>query len=181
MKLSFNWSRKDRSKPLGFSVEDCLSTHEANRLRELDFTLVGRMDSVERVKLFTEMLGEQKAIFVNTRLERDVILPNQKAGLMNWLSGLEDIEPKWRNEMEREIANLAKPLDKTDMNSFIRKMAELKVGVGVTHDEQRTIFDLHNKVQEAKRVWTAGGSATAYNEALRAYESYVASLMPKDD
>ena len=97
MKISFNWNK---NKPItsNFSIDPCLSKEEAAKLKMLNSEQVIDMESEERIKVFTEIIGKEKAIFVNTRLEKDLILKNQQQGFMNWIHGVVDIEPKWRKE-----------------------------------------------------------------------------------
>ncbi|HXL98636.1 MAG TPA: hypothetical protein VN932_01805 [Rhizomicrobium sp.] len=179
MKIRFGWNRKDKFGPLSISVEECLSKEEANKLRQQDFNRIIHMTSEERLKLFATLFGERKAAFVNSRLESDMILPNQKAGLMNWINGIKDVEPKWRKEIVREISALDKALNESEMEAFMEKLAELKLGVGVTLEEAQMIFDLSKAANEAKKKFETGGSVFEYDLAKKALDEYVVSLKPE--
>src|SRR3989344_4917435 len=171
MKLVFNWPWKAKSKPL-ISLEACLTRDEAEQLKSLNFQEVLEMDSADRIKAFTSLLGEQKGIFVNTKLERDVILKNQKEGLMNWINGEEDVQPKWRKEIVRDIEELDRALSAKEMDSFIDNLASLKLGVGVTREEARNITDLCNKANDAKAAIERGGSVADYEKAQKELNDY---------
>jgi hypothetical protein len=123
-----------------------------------------------------ELIGE-KADFVNARMERDMILPSQKAGLRNWINSQKDVEPKYRREIEREIAELNTALDGDQLHAFSEKLASLSLGVAVTRHEKEMIYKLTDAANAALR----SGDEAEFNEAKAALDAYVASLMPKSE
>ncbi len=62
------------------------------------------------------------------------------------------------------------------MDSFIEKLVELKLGIGVTFEEAQVLTDLSRKAQEAKKKLEVGGSAADYEKARKDLEDYVAVL-----
>jgi len=75
----------------------------------------------------------------------------------------------------REIGELKVALDEKEMDAFAAKLANLKLGVGVTQHETQMIYELSDAVKEAQR----SGNVTEYEKAKKALDAYVASLMPK--
>lgn len=172
MKISFNWRSKNKSWIHGIEVEDCLSKEEAGKLRSLDPVQIMDMESGDRIELFISMFGEEKATFVNSRLEKDFILPKQKEGLLNWINGQPDVEDKWRKEIVREIALLDRVLSDKELDIFLDKLASLKLGVGVTREEAQKITLLCEKANKALAV----GDTTAYDKFRKELQDYTTSL-----
>jgi hypothetical protein len=177
MKITFNWFKK--GSPI-IAIEDCLTKQEAAQLLGLDFDSIFNMNSEQRLKVFSELFGEKKAAFVNSRFETDIILKSQKEGLTNWINSEKDVEPKWRKEITREISILNKPLSEGEMDSFIEKLTRLKLGVGVTLDETQKIMELSKRANEANEKMKIGGDPFEYDRAKKDFDDYVASLMPKE-
>jgi hypothetical protein len=174
MKVHLSWGKKDKAGVLSFVVEECLSKAEADKLRQHGPERIVNLPKEERLKVLGTLVGA-KADFVNARIETDMILPAQKTGLLNWISAQHDVEPKWRQEIVREIGELKVALDEKEMDAFAAKLANLKLGVGVTQHETQMIYELSDAVKEAQR----SGNVTEYEKAKKALDAYVASLMPK--
>ncbi len=96
---------------------------------------------------------------------------------MNWVDGTADIAPKWRAEIVREISKLGKALSKTEMDSFVERLAKLKLGAGVTLEEAQRIVDLCKKIEETKLKMESGGSVADYEKAHQDLEDYKASII----
>jgi hypothetical protein len=176
MKISFNWNIKDKSKPFGFFMEECLSKDEADKIKKLDLEKILLMDSEERLSIFSGLLGKEKADWFNARFEKDLVLKNQKAGMMNWINNDKEIKPKWRKEIIRKISELEKPLYKEKLDNFMEELADLKLGVGITLEEAQMITDLCKKANDAKVKMDNGGSKTDYEIAHKNLEDYVEML-----
>jgi hypothetical protein len=181
MKIHFGWSRKNKLNPLSISIEECLTKSEADRLKQQDIERIMAMTRQERLKFFTSLIGEQKANFVNGRFENDLLPPQQKTGLMNWINNTKDVEPKWRKEIIREISGLDTALDEKEMDAFMRKLAKLKLGAGVTFEETKMIYDLTAAANAAMKKLDAGASMAEFQKAKKALDDHVASLMPPSD
>jgi hypothetical protein len=116
MKISFNWFKRDKSKSFAF-LEECLSKDEANKLSNLDYSIMTSADKMEeRLAILSQNFGHDKAIWLNSRIEKDFILKYQKNGLMNWVDGKKDIEPKWRKEIIKNISEMEKPLREKELD-----------------------------------------------------------------
>jgi ADP-heptose:LPS heptosyltransferase len=179
MKISFNWHKKDKSKPFGFLIEECLSKDEADKLKGIDFEKLIDFDRHERVNFLIKIVGEDKAAWLNSRIEKDFILKYQKKGLMAWVDDSPNIEPKWRKEIVRKISALEKPLDKKEYDDFLEELVGLSLGVGVTQEETQIITDLCKRLDDAKIAMDNGGSKLDFEIAQKALDDYMDML--KDD
>lgn len=130
MKLSLNFNKKDKSKPFGFSMEECLSEDEASRVKNLDLNKLIGLDRNERLNTLMTVISESKANLVNSHLEKDIILKRQKDGMIE-IFNEEEIDSKWRKEINKRILDLEKVLDDKELKDFIGELVELKNGVGL--------------------------------------------------
>lgn len=176
MKLVFNWFGRDKSKLFGFSFEECLTKDEADKMKALDLEKLLDADRNERLRIIVETIGKDKAEWLNSRFEKDVILKNQQKGMVNWVNNDKKISPKWREEILRRVAALENSLDKKELDDFIKGMAELALGGGITEEETRTINELCKKAENAKLEMENSGDKTAYEIALKNLEDYSEKL-----
>lgn len=131
MKISFNWNKKDKSTPFGFSLQECLTEDEANLVKNLDLEKLIDLDRIDRLGALKSVISESKANMVNSHLENDFILKRQKEALKNLLNEKEDIMPKWRTKIEKKVAELEMALDKKELEAFLSDLIQLKYGVGL--------------------------------------------------
>ena len=172
MKISFNWFRKDKSKPFIF-LEECLSESEANKVKVLNFEQLISAEREERLRILSEVIDKDKAVWLNSRIEKDFILKKQKEGLMTWVNGQKDIRDKYRKEIIRKISELENPLSEKEMDVFIEDLAGLAIGAGVTLEEAQVITDLCKKCDEAKLAMENGGSKAEYEIARKNLDDYM--------
>ncbi len=98
-------------------------------------------------------------------------LAEQQNVLIDWASNAE-MESKWRKEIMREISKMDKALTDAEWARFIKELAKLKLGVGVTIEEANMIVKLCNRIDEAKISMENGGSRAAYEKARADLENY---------
>lgn len=176
MKLVFNWFGRDKSKSFGFSFEECLTKDEADKIKALDLEKLLDADRNERLRIIVETIGKDKAEWLNSRFEKGVILKNQQEGIVNWVNKDKEISPKWREEILRRVAALENSLDKKELDDFIKEMAELAQGGGITGEETQMINELCKRVEDAKVKMENGGSETAYKIARKNLNDYAEKL-----
>ena len=174
MKISFNWNRKNKSNPFARAVEDCLSKEEADKLKFLDIEKILLLSTEERLRIFSSLIGS-KAEWFNSRFEKDYVLNNQKAGMLNWANKTK-MEEKFRQEIVRKISNLEKMLNPAEEESFINELANLALGIGVTQEEEKTLIELSHKADEARLKMENGGSKEDYEKAHNLLQAYVNKL-----
>lgn len=177
MKISLNWNKEDTNKPVGIFFEECLSKDEAKTLKEsLNFEKLIDANRADRIIIFSGLIGEEKAKWVNSRFETEILLKHQKNGLENWIETKPDVKPKWRKEIKMKISELDSFLDTEELNAFLTELAELSLGIGVTREEAMIITNLCKDVDQAKLSMENGGSVAAYEQAREKIEKYIELL-----
>lgn len=152
--------------------EFCLSKEEANKLRNLDIKKMILMGSEERLGIFSKLIGVEKADWVNARFEKDLVLKNQKEGMLNWVKKTE-MKDKYREEIIRKISKLEKTLSAKERDAFLTELAEIALDIRLTQEEVETIFNLSRKAEEAKENMENGGSKEDYAKAQNNIRDYV--------
>jgi uncharacterized protein YeeX (DUF496 family) len=144
----------------------CLSRGDANKLKGLDLDKLLAVNREDRLSIFANTFGIEKAQFINERFENDLLFKNQKRGLLNWVNNNRDIKPKFYKEIIRKISELEKPLIDDKLDDFMNELAELSIGIGVTMEEKNTITDFCNKLKELQTKIN-NGDTYAEDEYLR--------------
>ena len=172
MKIAFNFFRKNGSSPLLF-LEECLSKDEVINVKTLDFKMLISTDREKRLKILTDILAKDKAIWLNSHIEKNFILKNQKENLMTWVNGRKDIKAKYREEIIKKISELENPLNEKGMDAFLEELAGLALGIGVTSKEAQIIIDLCRKRDNAKLTMENGGSENDYEIARKNLDDFI--------
>ena len=156
-------------------IEECLTKEEAAKLKHLNIERIMLLTAEERIDLFSSLIGS-KANWFNSRFEKDFILKPQKAGLLEW-ANKKEMKDKFRKEIIRRISELEKALNPEEEKNFMGELTKLALGVGVTREEEQTIFDLSKKADEARlRMLNGSGSREDYEKACKVFEAYVEEL-----
>lgn len=160
----------------------CLMPEAITRFRvglktgAIDPVKLSTMTSEERNKFFEDYVGRTNAKDVNSLFESKLLLKNQQQGFQTWAKSVAGLTEKARTDMISKIGRMDKILDPEDKQSFLKDLAETKLGVGVTQEEAKTIADLSKKVQSAKDSMDAGGDRLPYGRAKVALSNYVNDL-----
>lgn len=147
------------------------------------------MSSAERRTAFAEILGDENAHEVNAQFESKMLLKDQKKGLVNWAQKIAGITEPVRRDILATINRLDKVLQPEDERAFLEDLAAKKLGVSVTADEARAIFQLAQKAEQLRAEISARGggdyregwtaeSGTAYGRAQLALKDKIESLKP---
>jgi hypothetical protein len=120
---------------------------------KLDPEKLARMTSEQRHKLFTEVVGEGNAKFVNGNFEEKLLLKNQQAGYLSWAKKVAGITPDARRDLISRIEKLDHVLNPVEEKAFLKDLASTKLGIDVTSKEAKQIANMSIKLQEleAKR------------------------------
>ncbi|HNV62472.1 MAG TPA: hypothetical protein PKN54_05915 [Candidatus Cloacimonas acidaminovorans] len=154
-----------------------MSKEDAKKLEGTDFELMTSADlSSERLTRLIQLFGEEKANWLNFKIETDFILKKQKETLINWINEKRDVSKKYRDDIIRRIVELEKPLIERDMDMFIEELTELSLEFGVTLEEEERIVNLCKKVDEAKNAMENGGSEENYKIACKDRDDYIEKL-----
>jgi hypothetical protein len=102
----------------------CLSRNEEEKIKSLDLEKIVRMENDERLKIFAQIVSEERAEWLNGRFDKDFVLAAQKNRLLNFLDK-KCVERGKRKEFVNEIARLEKPLNKEVEDVYFKKIVKL--------------------------------------------------------
>jgi len=127
------------------------------------------MSSEDRRAAFADILGEGNAREVNAQFESKMLLKDQQRGFATWAKKVGGISEPARRDILNTINRMDKVLQPEDEQSFLSDLAAKKLGVTVTADEAKDVFDLAQKAEQLRAQVTAPGDSvygTAYTEQL---------------
>lgn len=147
------------------------------------------MSSAERREAFAKYVGEENAHEVNAQFESKLLLQDQKRGLVSWAKKVSGISEPARRDILTQIEKMDCVLQPEDEQSFLEDLAAKKLGISVTAEEARNIFDMSQRAERIRQEivaqgegdynkgWTAQ-SGTDYGNARLALLDYMNSLKP---
>lgn len=110
------------------------------------------MTSEERHRLFSSVVGEGDAKFVNSTFEAKTLLKDQQAGYLRWAKKLTGVTPAVRHTLESKIAKLDRVLEPVEEKQFLKDLASTKLGIDVSSKEATRIVELSKSVREAEAL-----------------------------
>lgn len=153
---------------------------------EIDPEKLSNMTSEERHDFFAEFLGDKNAGQVNAQFESQLLLKNQKEGIINWAkstAGLkpEGLKPEVQRDILAKVGRMTKILQPKEMKSFLKDLASQKLGISITAEEGGRIVDLAKHVSDTKtnwdgEKWTSNIDRLKYGVARVVFSKYVANL-----
>lgn len=156
--------------------------------RKLNPKELASMSSAARHKLFSEVVGDSHAKYVNSLFESKTLLKNQQRGYLTWAKNVANITPAARRTMMDKIANLDRVLDPEDEKMFLKDLASTRLGFDVTADEAKKIAELSRRVQETKTAelstkeaaleknWKPSVSDLNYGRARYDFNEHISNL-----
>lgn len=162
---------------------------EALRSGELSPENLIGMTSAERREAFAKFVGDGEAARVNAEFESKLLLKDQRAGLVTWAKKVGGISEPARRDILAQINRMDRVLQPADEQGFLEDLAAKKLGVSVTPEEAKTIFDLSQRAEQLRHEITTQGdgdyrqgwtvqSGTAYGNARLALGDYINGLKP---
>src|ERR1700748_1654829 len=143
---------------------------------------LSRMTSDERHKLFSDVVGEGNAKFVNSQFESKLLLKNQQQGFLTWAKKMTGVTPEVRRDLVSKINKLDRVLAPDEERTFLKDLAATKLGVNVTAKEAKQIANMASRVSELETKRRTNGSfpsesdRMAYGRAKVAFDSHMAEL-----
>ena len=147
-----------------------------------------RMTSEERRVEFAKILGEENAREVNAQFESKMLLKDQQRGLVTWAKKVAGISEATRRDLVAQIGRMDKVLQPQEQQAFLEDLAAKKLGVSVTEQEAREIFQLSQKAEVLRAQIVAKGgnyrdgwtreSGTDYGRAYLDLKEKIESLKP---
>lgn len=131
---------------------------EAIRSGELAPERLMDMTSAERRDAFAKILGDDNAREVNAQFEAKLLLKDQKAGLVNWAMKLGGLTEPVRRDILATINRLDKVLQPDEERAFLADLAAKRLGVTVTADEARNIFEFSQTAERLRQAIAQAGN-----------------------
>ena len=110
------------------------------------------MTSPERRTFFERIVGKENAPEVNALFERQLLLVDQKRGLVSWAKQLTGITAQVRKDILSQIEKMDKVLDAESKEAFLQDLASKKLGTDVTFEEAKEIANLSKETAKAKEA-----------------------------
>lgn len=140
------------------------------------------MSSAERRAAFGEILGPDNAHEINASFEKTMLLKDQKRGLVTWANKVSGITEPVRRDILNTISKLDRVLQPEEERGFLADLAAKKLGVTVTAEEAKAIFQLSQTAETAKAEMLKDisnvGNRVAYGRALLDLKDQIESLKP---
>jgi hypothetical protein len=139
------------------------------------------MTSAERRKFLAPIVGgDEIAQEVNALFESKLLLRDVKRGLVTWAKTVGGITEPTRKDLLAKIQRMPTDLlNPVDQSKFLADLAATKLGVTVTADEAKQIFELSQRAEAALAARTADPATwEAYGHARIALTEYLESLKP---
>lgn len=153
---------------------------------------LAEMTSEERRGALAEIVGPENAREVNAQFESKMLLKDQQRGFVTWAKKIGGITEPARRDIIAQINRLDKVLQPEDEASFLKDLADKKLGVGVTAQEAREVYELSQKAETLRAELQGPGDtrygtayteerATQYGMAVQRLLDKVNSLKPKGE
>lgn len=125
-----------------------------------------KMTSDERRALFTDIVGEGNAKFVNSQFESKMILKNQQRGYLTWAKKLTGITPEARRDLISRIQRMDKFLDPEEERLFLKDLASTRLGIDVSAGEAKTLSKMSKQIQELEARRRPDGTFPSEDDRL---------------
>lgn len=144
---------------------------------QLDPVKLQAMDSQARHAEFAKVVGEANAEKLNAEFEGKLLLKNQQAGLVRWITqSTTPGSPLQRDLLARVDRMDNRILNPGSLKDFYADLAKRKLGFGVTMQEAGHITSLAQDVANAKAAGATSGDYAPYGRALSEFKSYTNDL-----
>ena len=128
------------------------------RSGEINPENMNSMSSEERRKFFEDFMDAESAKQTNILFEKTLLLKNSERGMIRWAEKLSGVTMKQREEIIKKIkANKEERLRRTfspeEDEAFLNDIVDQRLGIGVSEEEAKTIFELSKKVQNGSELF----------------------------
>jgi len=142
----------------------CLIKEKADRLikkissGDISPEKMNNMSSKERRAFFASFLGEEDAFRVNTDFEKKLLNKNQEQGMISWVQETTGKNSELKAELLAKVEKnrqdkLKRIFSPEEDELFLSDLVETKLGLGITEEESKTLFNLSKKFQENKDLF----------------------------
>jgi hypothetical protein len=144
----------------GFCLIKPVAQEFLKRLKSGDISpeKLNAMESAERRKFFESFMNATDAKETNILFEKKVLLKNQERGLIRWAEQLTGVTNKQREAIVEKIQKtqaerLKRTFNPEDEETFLNDLVDSRLGIGVTEEESKVIFELSSKIQEGQELF----------------------------
>lgn len=128
------------------------------RSGEINPEKMNNMSSEERRKFFEGFMDAESAKQTNLLFEKTLLLKNSERGMIRWAEKLSGVTMKQREEIIKKIkANKEERLRRTfspeEDEAFLNDIVDQRLGIGVSEEEAKAIFELSKKVQNGSELF----------------------------
>ncbi len=144
---------------------------------KLDPIKLQNMESAARHAEFSKVVGEANAEKLNAAFESKLLLKNQQAGLIRWITqSTEPGSPIQRDLLARVDRMDQRILNPRALKDFYADLAKQKLGFGVTMQEVGQITQLAKDVATTKAQAATTGDWLPYGRAKVSFGNYMSDL-----
>lgn len=136
---------------------------------EINPEKLAKMSSKQRQELFEKLVGKEDATNMNALFESKLLLKNQKRGMISWAKTITGLKKATQRDIFAAIERLDKALNPAEEKDFLSALANKRLGVEVTMDESKKIFDMSQAIQEAKKGLNEDGTTFKSEDARFKY------------
>lgn len=130
---------------------------------------LNKLDDKGRQELFEKYMGKEDASNVNALFESKLLLKNQKRGMISWAKTVTGLKEPAKRDIFATIERLDKVLNPAEEKEFLNALANKRLGVEVTMDESKKIFDMAKQIEEAKKGMNDDGVTFKSDDARLKY------------
>ncbi len=128
------------------------------RSGEINPEKMNSLSSEERRKFFEGFMDAEAAKQTNVLFEKTLLLKNTERGMIRWAEKLGGVTMKQREEIIKKIkANKEERLRRTfspaEDEAFLNDIVDQRLGIGVSEEEAKAIFELSKKVQNGSELF----------------------------
>lgn len=127
---------------------------------------LANMTSDERHALFSKIVGESDAKFVNASFESKLLLKNQQQGFVTWARHLTGVAPEVKRDIISRIQRLDTVLNPTEEKAFLKDLAATRLGVNVTESEAKQVASMAQEVAKGEALKRPDGTFPSEEKRL---------------
>jgi len=169
-------------------VSWCLIKSESLKFKKalkdgsIDPVALSEMTSDDRHDFFRKYTNEDNATKINALFESKLLLKNKQAGYITWAKRVSNITQPAKRDILSRIESMDKILSPQEEDRFLRDLASTRLGLGVSPQEAKTIYDLSNEMVEARDKANVDGEFATkdqrltYGSAVVTLENYINEL-----
>lgn len=111
---------------------------------------LSEMSSKDRQAFLSKIVGEADAPNVNALFESKLLLKNQQKGMISWAKTVSGMSKAAQRDIFAKVNKLDKALNPTEEKAFLNDLVNKRLGVDVTMEESKKIYELSKGIEDAK-------------------------------